>query len=54
VTKHKLSDTIFSSLLKKGRDGATPALPLALIHLSAWNRYSANFVIKKFSEVHLY
>jgi hypothetical protein len=30
----------------------TPALPhLALIHRSAWNRYSANFALTEFSEV---
>jgi hypothetical protein len=32
---HKLPDTTFRSLLKKGRDVATPALLLASIHLIA-------------------
>jgi hypothetical protein len=32
---HKLADTTFKSLLKKGRDVATPALLLALMYPSA-------------------
>jgi hypothetical protein len=35
VTMHKLPDTTFRSMLKKGRDVATSALLRTLIHPSA-------------------
>jgi hypothetical protein len=38
---------------EEGRGLAASALPLALIHPRAWNRYSANFATTEFSEVGL-
>jgi hypothetical protein len=37
---HKLPDTIFESLLKKGRSCYIPALLLTLIHPRAWKANS--------------
>jgi hypothetical protein len=37
--------------MRESRGVAAPALPLSLIHRSAWNRYSANFAFWAFSEV---
>jgi hypothetical protein len=46
----RFSPKFITASREKGR-GEFPALPLALIHPSAWNRNSANFALTEFSEV---
>ena len=50
---NSLPRTSIEGALGRGRGVAAPALLHALIHPSAWNRYSANFAFWAFSEVRL-